>query len=272
MPAALFNNSPVHNQLDYQILRYVISASFPLGGFWLYCFLDKGLREGYWALSIRIKNILLSTLQASDSRGRQQPQSSKFPNTFNALACTYFSHSSSVCYSHCLSKLWFQVTLLIIKSANSLILFVSLWWLATQPGISAGLFWRNEDAHGARVDFTLLRLNHWMLQSIAHQTVLFSAVAIFRATYAAHYGCLFFVQIYLSAILDHLKGTFWIIIHRLFHALLKSLKLHLMPHLQARASTDMNTCCLHSSLSTCILSTSFRLSWSRWLFCLSSRM
>lgn len=31
-------------------------------------------------------------------------------------------------------------------------------------------------------------------------------------------------------------------------------------------------CCLHSSLSTCILSTSLRLSCSRWLLCLSSRM
>lgn len=34
----------------------------------------------------------------------------------------------------------------------------------------------------------------------------------------------------------------------------------------------IHTCCLHNSLSICILSTSFRLSCSRWLFCLSSRM
>lgn len=47
--------------------------------------------------------------------------------------------------------------------------------------------------------------------------------------------------------------------------LLKHWELHLR-------LSDIHTCCLHSSLSTCILSTSFRLSCSRWLLCLSSRM
>lgn len=50
-----FQKTPVHNQLDYRILRCVISFTFPLGESWIHCLPTEGLREGYWALSIRIR-------------------------------------------------------------------------------------------------------------------------------------------------------------------------------------------------------------------------
>lgn len=100
----------------YQILRYVISASIPLGEFWFYCFPNKKLRIGYWALSIRIKIYCWVPCGPQIQEGaHSSPRAPKFHNTFEALACTWFSHSPSVRYSHCLSKHWFQVTLLIIS-------------------------------------------------------------------------------------------------------------------------------------------------------------
>lgn len=43
--AALVKDTPVHNQLDYQILRYVISATFPLGESWIHCLPTVGPRK-----------------------------------------------------------------------------------------------------------------------------------------------------------------------------------------------------------------------------------
>lgn len=99
-------------------------------------------------------------------------------------------------------------------SANSLILFVRLWWSAILAEASGGLFWRNEDAYGARWISCFWDLCERMLQSTPKQTNLFYAVAIFKVTYADHYGCLIMCKfIYLLHPTTSKEG-FDIIIHR----------------------------------------------------------
>lgn len=88
-----------------------------------------------------------------------QPLCILFPQSLNGLISGNTSHS---------------------MSANSLILFVRLWWSALRAEVSGGLFWGNEDAHGAG----------WIL---CFWTNLFNAVAIFIDTYAGHDGHLIYL-------------------------------------------------------------------------------
>lgn len=95
--------------------------------------------------------------------------------------------------------------------ANSLILFVSLWWSAIQAEVSGGLFWRNEDAYGARWISCFWDLSEGMLQCTPKQT---NAEAIFTDTYAAHYGCLIISDCISVLHRPTSKEDFYIIIHR----------------------------------------------------------
>lgn len=109
-------------------------------------------------------------------------------------------------------------------SANSFILFVRLWWSALQSLVSGGLFWRNEDANGARWISCFSDLSERMLQSIPKQTNLFNAAAIFTDTYAAHDGRLIihnFIYLLHTATSEE---DFYITIHRPFSPIIEALE------------------------------------------------
>lgn len=216
------------------------------------------------------KNISLNRLQTQDSSKRLR--AARFHNTFECISmhlvltqplCILFPQSLKALISGNTSH---------YLSANSLIHFVRLWWSAMQPEVSGGLFQRNEDAYGARWISCFWDLSERMLHWIIKQTNLFNAVAIFTATYEAHYAGLIMRKFIYLLHPTTSKEDSELSFIALLYTLPKSRKLHLMPHLQPRAKTDIHTCCLHNSLSICILSTSFKLSCSLWLLCLSSRI
>ena len=95
-----------------------------------------------------------------------------------------------------------------------MILFVKPWWSATQAEVSKGLFWRNEDAYGARWISCFWDLSERMLQCTPKQTNLFNIVAIFTDTHAAHDGHLIIRSFIYLQHPTASKEDFDIIIHR----------------------------------------------------------
>lgn len=149
--------------------------------FWLCSFLSTWLSRGYEALSSGIK-IYWQTPCRPWIQGETggKIKSSRISEYFQCIRMHLVLTQPPSISSPLPLKALMSGNTSHYKSAKSLILFVSPWWLATQPGIPGGLFWKNEDAHGAGLDFMLLRLSCWM----QHQTNLFRAAAIFTATYA----------------------------------------------------------------------------------------
>lgn len=114
-------------------------------------------------------------------------------------------------------------------TANSLILFVRLWWSAIQADVSGGLFWRNEDTYEARWISRFWDFSERMLHCIPKQTNLFNAVAIFTDTYANPlWHALLYVALFIHYTQPPQKTFLTLSFIDLLYPLLKSWKLHLM--------------------------------------------
>lgn len=96
--AALLNDGPAHNRLDYQILMYVISSLFPFGELGLHCQSKERLEEGCWALSIGTTIYCECLSSPGFKRELQRPHSSGISKACeSALACTQFLHNPPLC-------------------------------------------------------------------------------------------------------------------------------------------------------------------------------